>query len=626
MKIDSTLRLRNFAAFTALAVSSSFLLNPTFAQTWDRGAGTNNWDDADNWDPDGVPVNDGTANLFFGATGPGTIEFGTTTRSFNNLTISGGVDRIFSGTGGGELNWSGVITNEVQAAGTQRINGNTALTGTGSLLVQRTLRLGDFDNLGSRNNTFSGGVVADGGVLIVQYGSVGTGSTKTLIGTGNFQAGTGLLNSNGGGIGLNQAASARMTYANNFINAVTRDGAFGSNQFEVRYDGGIGADVPAVTRLTGNFTTAALTGGATGHGWSVVRGRAVEGQQFSRATFELSGDWTGYAPVSSKFSLMHGAFVLENANSVANIQYTLNANNSAAQSTVLALGQGFGANTFNRAISVEVGSGGSNAAGATNQTYIGGRQNASTANTYSGNITFNNTNAHRLSLFSEDGRTNFSGSITASANQVVAINSDYSMATYTSIASTGATDGNALTAFSPDGVVAFNGGTKTFGAGLEVVRGTLLINQTITGNVNVAAGAVLGTDAGAGVITGNLTLADGAFLGFSPTHTLNLTGTLTLNSSFGVANLRTTTGAAIDWSAISVGTYTLLTGGSLPTFSESNISNFGIDNAFDIGGGRLAFFEDGSLELHVIPEPGTVAFLGGLIVLGAVVLRRRMRS
>ncbi|MCC5849790.1 MAG: PEP-CTERM sorting domain-containing protein [Verrucomicrobia bacterium] len=604
-----------------LTLASLLAATGVFAQTWDRGAGTNNWDDDDNWDTNLVPINDGSANLIFGSTGAGTVDYGTTTRSFNNLTISGGVDRIFSGTGGGELNWSGVITNEVQAAGTQRINGNTALTGTGSLLVRRTLRLGDFDNLGSRNNTFSGGVIADGGVLIVQYGNVGTGSTKTLIGTGDFQAGTGLLNSNGGGLSFNQIASARMTYANNFINAITRDGTFGSNQFEIRYDGGLGADVPAVTRLTGDFTTAALTGGSTGHGWTVVRGRAVDGQQFSHATYEVSGDWTGYAPVSSKFSLMHGAFVLENVDSVANHLYTLNANNSNAQSTVLALGEGFGANTFNRNINIEVGSGGSNAANAINQTYIGGRQDEGTTNSYSSNITFNNANAHRLNLFSENGRTEFSGNLNASADQVVAINSDYSMATYTSIASTGATDGNALTAMTPDGVVVFNGGTKTFGGGLEVVAGTLLINQTITGNVNVAADAVLGTDGGTSVITGNLSLADGAFLAFSPGQSLDLTGSFTLDNSFGVASLRTTTGGAIDWSMIADDTYTLLTGDNLPTFSPANIANYGVANAFDIGGGRSAYFQDGSLQLVVIPEPSTLILLG--ISLGSLALFRR---
>ncbi|MCC5844188.1 MAG: PEP-CTERM sorting domain-containing protein [Verrucomicrobia bacterium] len=611
---------------TTTLLSIAALLSATIAgaQTWDRGAGTNNWDDDENWDTNTVPVNDGTANLFFGSTGGGTVEYGTTTRSFNNLTISGGVDRILSGTGGGELNWSGVITNEVQAAGTQRINGNTALTGTGSLLIRRTLRLGDFDNLGSRNNTFSGGVIADGGVLIVQYGSVGTGGTKTLIGTGDFQAGTGLLNSNGGGIGFNQAASARMTYANNFINAITRDGAFGSNQFEIRYDGGLAADVPAVTRLTGDFTTAALTGGSTGHGWTVVRGRAVDGQQFSHSTYELSGDWTGYAPVSSKLSLMHGAFVLENADSVANHQYTLNANNSAAQSTVLALGQGFGANTFNRAINIEVGSGGSNAANATNQTYIGGRQDEGTTNSYSGNITFNNTNAHRLNLFSENGRTEFTGGINASANQIVAINSGYSMATYTSIGTTGQTDGNALTAMTPDGVVVFGGSnTMNFGGGVEVLGGTLLVNRGITGNVNVADGAVLGTDGGNSVINGNLTLANGAFLAFSPDHSMEVTGTFSLDDSFGVNSLRTTAGTAIDWSIINDGVYTLLTGDNLPTFSSANIANYGSGSAFDIGGGRSAYFEDGSLQLHVIPEPGTLALVG--IALGSLLLFRRRR-
>ena len=603
-----------------VAVSSSLILLPAYSQTWDGGGDGTLWADDDNWDPSGVPVNDGTANLVFGTTGAGTVNYETTTRSFTDLTIQGTAGYTFSGVGGGELNWSGTFTNAA-TGGSQVILGNTQLTGTGSLLVQRNLRLGSFDNFGSRNNTFSGGVVTDGALLFLQYGNAGTGGTKTLLGTGDFQAGTGLLNSNGGGLAFNQIASARMTYANNFINAITRDGDFGPNQFEMRFDGGINANDASTTRLTGDFTTAALTGGSTGHGWTVLRGRAVtDATQFSASTFEISGDWTGYAPVSSKLSLMYGAFVLENANSVANHLYTLNANNSAARSTVLALGDGFGANTFNRAINIEVGSGGSNADDAVNQTYIGGRQGAGVTNAYSGNITFNNANAHRLNLFSESGRTEFSGNLSASANQVVAINSDYSMATYGALADTGATNDSALTAFTPDGIVVFNGGTKTFAGGLEVAAGALLVNQAITGDVTVSAAAILGTDAG-GTVTGNLAMAEGARLVFDPSAVLNVTGTVTLHSTFGVGSLVNADGSALDWSLIADDTYTVI-GVTASTF-DGMIANYGAENAFGLGDGRSAYFQNGSLQLVVIPEPGTFALIGGFLALGFVMVRRR---
>ncbi len=51
-------------------------------------------------------------------------------------------------------------------------------------------------------------------------------------------------------------------------------------------------------------------------------------------------------------------------------------------------------------------------------------------------------------------------------------------------------------------------------------------------------------------------------------------------------------------------------------------------NAFIIGDGRHAYFQEGSLELVVaaIPEPSTFALIGGLGALGFSVTRRRRRT
>jgi len=171
-------------------------------------------------------------------------------------------------------------------------------------------------------------------------------------------------------------------------------------------------------------------------------------------------------------------------------------------------------------------------------------------------------------------------------------------------------------------------GTQT-AAGLIVNQGTVILSNGGSGNIDLGGGtALVGSGAtlgGNATITGNLTLAAGALFAFDPTSFLTLgTGsTFALDSSFGLASLRNTSGGAIDWSSIGNGSYTLITGGNLGDtfFSTSNITNFGVENAEVINDGRIAYFDNGSLRLVVIPEPGA-ALLGSL---GLLALLRRRR-
>ena len=607
-----------------LALASALAVATTgTAQTWDRGAGTNNWGDGLNWSTDTVP---GAADsvLFNNSTltGAQTISLGGT-RSVTNVTFNTAAVVAPTPTNtyllsAGVLNFSGQFLN--QGGGNVTAGGGTELQGTGNMLLQRTLFLGEFGSFGARTNNFSGGTrITNGASLQLQYNGFSGTSFQYVAGTGAITFGTGLNNSTAGSVIWNQGGAARMTMANDFVNAVTRTGNFGNNQITFGYAGGVGETVAATNRLTGNFSTSAHTDGTTGHGWTRFRGRDINSiGQWSYSTYELSGDWSAWNP-NSKTSFDRTAVVINSTASVggAGSAYELNANSSIAPSTVFALGVN-GVN-FNRALSISnalsdnssAGANGSNAANAVNQTYIGGRQ-AGTAQ-YSGAISFQRAGDHRLNLFSESGRTEFNGAISTGAGKVVAINSAYSMTTYTSIAASGQTQGDALTAFTPDGVVVFGGGTKTFDAGLEVVDGTLVINQAITGNTSVSGGAIIGSEIG-GTITGNLSFADGAQLLFS-NNTLTVSGTTTFAGTFGVADIIGLSSSTV------AGTYTLIGG----TVNFTNVINVGSDNAVDIGGGVMAYLQEGSLQLVVtaIPEPSTFAALAGLGVLGLAVVRRR---
>jgi autotransporter-associated beta strand protein len=169
---------------------------------------------------------------------------------------------------------------------------------------------------------------------------------------------------------------------------------------------------------------------------------------------------------------------------------------------------------------------------------------------------------------------------------------------------------------------------NTYTGNTTVSAGTLLINGSTAAasTVIVGAGAVIG---GNGTINGDLSLANGAFVAFDPNFTLTLGGFVVGDPSFGVASLRNLSGGALDWDTIDVGTYTLITGVNLgPTyFNDTNISNFGFSNALTglgTGGTKSAYFQNGSLQLVVIPEPTTWALLAGSLT--ALVIFRRRRG
>ncbi|MFA7369728.1 MAG: PEP-CTERM sorting domain-containing protein, partial [Kiritimatiellales bacterium] len=129
----------------------------------------------------------------------------------------------------------------------------------------------------------------------------------------------------------------------------------------------------------------------------------------------------------------------------------------------------------------------------------------------------------------------------------------------------------------------------------------------------VASGATVG---GNGTVS-DLVLQDGAQFLFDAAATLTANGT-----SVDLGNLSVASLVGLDGAAVANGIYTLIDGTA--AFDFTSVQNLGLANAADIGGGKSAYFQQGSLDLVVIPEPATIGMLG----LGALmtIMLRRMRT
>lgn len=136
-----------------------------------------------------------------------------------------------------------------------------------------------------------------------------------------------------------------------------------------------------------------------------------------------------------------------------------------------------------------------------------------------------------------------------------------------------------------------------------------------SGGITVAAGATLGASDAAASVTGDITFLDGALIDVTNGVISLSSGTLAF-ADFGFDDI-----VGFDVNSAADGLYTIVDGSF--TLDSSGIQNFGESNALDLGSGRSAWFEEGSLNVMVqtIPEP-SAAILG---FIGLLALARRRR-
>ena len=168
------------------------------------------------------------------------------------------------------------------------------------------------------------------------------------------------------------------------------------------------------------------------------------------------------------------------------------------------------------------------------------------------------------------------------------------------------------------GSTLITGGTLALGAGGNLASGAIDVGSGATFDL-LAATFTLGNGraiGGDGTILGNLVFGAGSKFAFTTglLNQLTLTsGSASFVGTFGVADVLGLDGTTPE------GTYTLLAG----TVDFANVINVGPGAAVPIGEGKSAYFQNGSLQLVVVPEPGTAALAAaGMVVVGWTIRRR----
>jgi autotransporter-associated beta strand protein len=588
-------------------LTASFVVAPS-AQAANWGGGSGNWSSttaANGWNgayPNavGAVANSAAGNSVItqdvsGGVTVGTISLGGSGNSKLDVTLTNGITLDQDGSGSGTASI---------------LNANTFLNGTVNSLTIAGSSLTLADNLLIKNTASNTRSLSNGGAISI---------SSVIAGTGDITIDNVLNNASTG------AGTIRLAGTNTFTGSVnvrtgltvfTKAAAFGNVNNVIT----LGAEGAGSASLLAN------AGVTTTNNWVVAAG--------SGGTLTLGSFGTNAVTLSGTGTL-NGDVTLLTAASAANTFKLDGVISGAGNFTMSASGAGVAqmskANTYSGSTTVS--------SGILSLTNALALQNSAVDTTASvtGTATAGlRTTVTTLTLGGLTGNKNladlFSTGSTTSAGQYSTVTgltlNPGSGVTHTYSAAIA--DGAAGMTLTKTGLgTQILGGTNTYTGATSVQQGVLLVDGSTAagGAVSVSSNAVFGGD---GTVNGNLTLSNGALFAFDPGDTLDLVGSFALDSSFGVASLRNTSGTSIDWSTIGQGTYTLMNTNFV--FNSGNISNFGQANqATGLGGGKSAYFQQGSptssLELVVVPEPGMLALSGiglGMATLAFMKCRRRV--
>ncbi len=598
--------------------------------------GTSNWGNPPPAGPFITNPGDGILNVAGGTLNTGYLALGdaTSLTAKGTLNITGGVvnndqDMLVSWAGpgssinisGGSFIQSGVGTSNigqgaaasfnatggiteftrytgVRFGSTVNVSGSAVMSSSSFFMVgdgqpgsnELNINGGTFNQTGAdlRAGNFATGTVT------VNSGNLNLGTSNLVVGIGG---GTGLVDINGGSV---TSSTGTVTIGNNTVGAAT--GTFNVDGGTFEKTGGdfivsASGTTGTVNQTGGTFGVANfVNGGGTGS-YNFTGGTLKANAAINMSTYGITTNITGATGGGSTINT-NGNTVTANAAQV-NLGAGGVLTKAGAGSFTILGDKGFDQGTWN----VNAGS-----------VDMVGYFNGANVNVAGGTLNISRAGGTHLALASTSTTTLSSGVI-FSANDLYlgfstggngTLNQSGGNLNVTAAFNVGGSGGV--------GTVSQTAGTITAGNMLISAGSSADLDGTVTvgTNINVLSGALIGGD---GTVVGNLDLNAGANFQFSLTETLTSNGGAVGFGGFGIDNL-----IGLD-SLVANGTYVLIDGSS--TFNYANVSHIGVANAFDLGGGKSAYFDGSGLQVNVIPEPSAYALVGlGLV---AVLLLRKRR-
>lgn len=587
----------SLAAF-ALVAPGAFAQNAT----WDKGAGTLNWGDAANWNPDGVPS--ASSDVFF---------TGNTTLANNDVIILG-ADRVINSLAFNStstpLSLDSTTTRTINLVGSNSSGFNLQKQQSSTDIINANITLGNATVSGGTTNLIWNNSNASGGVTINgTVGKANAGQTVNLT-----KNGTGLITVSSatvGAVSINETTITAGTLR--FNSGATLNSSFGTGNITI--DGG--AFSYQGPEIAINTTTGLPTGNSgadrsltnkiivTSNGGTLEmnQGSGTAGLAVAFNTLSLGGALTMTSQgggASDGYTLAGTVTLLQDSTRTLRITNNTSHNGSDWLAGQITDGAGSAGNALRVAVTgrtLQIASSGNNYAGGTiienagvsNYSYLDA---TSTATLGTGNLTVESGGRIRLNnatVTGVAGNLASAATISAVAGSAVGVNGSLNI-------------GDRFTASSA-GVYGIEG-TRSYSLNMSTIGNGQMFLGTITGGsyngtLTAGIGSIYRLGGGSGV--GTLTLA-------STSNILTLTGTNMLTGSNALivgSGLNTSASAGrltMSASQDFVGAITVNTDGLLAT-SVAGSTPFGnTANTIEVFGQLAATGANGTFNNTILPN------------------------